>query len=258
MVPAVTCAPGSGAPASISRPRSTRRAITTKSLRMVSPGNAGSTVLERGSREVHPCGSLTVRVAPPSKARNRNFPSDPVRTTWVRSPWASVTCAIGAPAPPRSPTRPSTIAGRVADSSRQRRRPTRSVCPSEHHIARFLTSCKPRESLVLPHHLARIGSNRGRDSHALVVPHTSGSGVVGHERLLAPVEAPLEPTEVSDGQAHVDHGVFAHRGAVADVGVAARNPSECRGLELHEAVGSSLAGNVRAEAAFHRNEPEDE
>src|SRR5437763_2212829 len=223
---------------------------------MVSPGNAGSTVLERGSREVHPCGSLTVRVAPPSKARNRNFPSDPVRTTWVRSPWASVTCANGAPAPPRSLTRPSTIAGRVADSSRQRRRPTRSVCPSEHHIARFLTSCKPRESLVLPHHLARIGSNRGGDPHALVVSQASRSGVVGHERVLAPMEGPLEPTEVSDGEAHVDHRIFAHRGAVADVGVAARNPRESRGLELHEAVGAALAGDVGAERAFHRGQPE--
>src|SRR5439155_187613 len=202
MVPAVTCASASGAPASISRPRSTRLAITAESLRIVSRCNAWPTVPERGSEEIHPCGSLTVSVPPPSKARKRNFPSGPVLTTWVRSPWASVTCANAAAAPRRSPTRPSTIAGCVVDSSSQRRRPTRSVCPSEHHIARILTSCKPRESLVLPHHLARIGSNRGGDPHALVVPQASRSGVVGHERVLAPVEAALQPTEVSDGQAN--------------------------------------------------------
>src|SRR5438132_668786 len=84
-------------------PRSTRRAITAKSWRIVSPCNAGPIVLERGSEEVHPCGSLTVSVPPPSKARKRNFPSGPVLTTWVRSPWASVTCANAAPAAPRSP-----------------------------------------------------------------------------------------------------------------------------------------------------------
>src|SRR6266850_100562 len=258
-VAATSWASGSGWPATSSRPRTTRRARAGKSARRTSPRNAGPMFRERVPAAAQPWGSRTVSVAAPSKARNRNVPSVPVRTIWVRSPCASITCACTAPAPPGSPTLPSTIGALAAPSSAQRRRLTASVCPSQDHIARILPAAghlgKPS---IFPYDLARIRAHRPWDSDALVVPHAGGPRVVGHQRLVAAREPALEPAEVAHREPHVDHRILAHCRALADVGLATRDPGERGRPELHQPVRAPLAGHVRPEAALHRYQAKDE
>src|SRR6202022_1360882 len=214
---------------------------------------------ERAPAAAQPWGSRTVSVAAPSKARKRNVPAGPVWTLWVRSPCASITCACAAPAPPGSPTLPSTIGARAAASSAQRRRLTASVCPSQDHIARILLAAGHlRKSSIFPHDLAGISAHGPWDSNALVVPHARGPRVVGHQGLVAAREPALEPAEVADGEAHVDHRILAHRRAFADVGLATRDPREGGRSELHQPVSAPLAGHVRPEAAFHRYQAQEE
>src|SRR6267143_185590 len=258
-VAAATWASGSGWPATSSRPRTIRQARAEKSARSTSPRSAGPMFRERAPAAVQPWGSRTVSVAAPSKARNRNVPSGPVRTIWVRSPCASITCACTAPAPPGSPTLPSTIGALAAPSSAQRRRLTASVCPSQDHIARILPAAGHlRKPSIFPHDLARIRAHRPWDSDALVVPHARGPRVVGHQRLVAAREPALEPAEVAHREPHVDHRILAHRRALADVGLATRDPGERGRPELHQPVRAPLAGHVRPEAAFHGYQAKDE
>src|SRR5207253_9955163 len=95
--------------------------------------------------------------------------------------------------------------GSAAANRAQKRNVTRSVCPSEHHIARILHARHFREPLVFAHHLAGISAYCPGDAGALVAAHAPGSGVVGHQCLVPAWEPPLEPMEVAERESQADH-----------------------------------------------------
>src|SRR6266436_480433 len=256
-VPMLSCASGRGTPATRSRPRSTRRGTAAKSSFSTSPRYAGPTSRETGPAALHPGGRRTVSVPRPSKARKRKLPSAPVLSSWLRSPWRSVTRAPEAPAPDGSPTLPSMMAGAMASSAHSST-VTASICSSEDHAARIRAAEHPGKPGVLPHHLARVGADRRRDARPLVVAQPARPRVVGHEGLFPAREAALEPGEVPDREPDVDHRILADGRAVADVRLAPRDPGEGGRLQLHEPVGAALAGDVRPESALDRDQPEDE
>src|SRR5712671_3232104 len=87
--------------------------------------------------------------------------------------------------------------------------------------------------------------------HELVLAEALRARVVGHERVVAAAESALEPVEVADRQADVDHGILTSLVVVAaDVRFPRADPGEGRGLHLDQPARSALARRLHAESAF--------
>src|SRR5450755_303579 len=112
-----------------------------------------------------------------------------------------------------------------------------SVRPRQKQVAFWQgSSGDAHEALVFLENAPRILTQRiGNVAGLLVLQDPLRTGVVGHQRIVAAVEAVLEPAKVADGKTNVQDRILANRRfGAADVRLAPCNPGKGRRLELHQ------------------------